>query len=85
MTQDTTQYLRFLREVARPALGCTDPICAAYAAAEAATLLETELEKAEITVSKNLFKNALDVFVPGTGAVGIPIAVACGALLETLN
>lgn len=80
MTQDVSQYLRFLKEIARPALGCTDPICAAYAAAEAAALLESKAEKIEITVSKNLFKNALDVFVPGTGAVGIPIAVASGAL-----
>ncbi len=80
MPQNTSQYLRFLREIAKPALGCTDPVCAAYAASQAARLLENKPSKVEITVSKNLFKNALDVFVPGTGAVGMPIAAACGAL-----
>ncbi|SDQ13978.1 L-serine ammonia-lyase, iron-sulfur-dependent, subunit alpha [Pseudovibrio sp. Tun.PSC04-5.I4] len=80
MTQDTSKYLRFLRAIAKPALGCTDPICAAYAAAEAAAMLNDKPTKVEIIASKNLFKNALDVFVPGTNAVGMPIAAACGAL-----
>ena len=63
-----------------PALGCTEPISLALAAATAAKYLGKTLERIEAKVSPNLMKNGLGVAVPGTGMVGLPIAAAIGAL-----
>ena len=63
-----------------PALGCTEPISLALAAATAAKYLGKTPERIEAKVSPNLMKNGLGVAVPGTGMVGLPIAVAIGAL-----
>ncbi|MBR1445758.1 MAG: serine dehydratase subunit alpha family protein [Alloprevotella sp.] len=62
-----------------PAIGCTEPVCVALAAARAAELLE-ERPPARVTVrlSANILKNAMGVGVPGTGMVGLPIAIALG-------
>lgn len=67
------------REVV-PALGCTEPISVALAAAIAAQKLTTKLEKIAVAVSPNLMKNAMGVGVPGTGMLGLPIAAAVGAV-----
>ena len=63
-----------------PALGCTEPISLALAAATAAKYLGKIPERIEAKVSPNLMKNGLGVAVPGTGMVGLPIAAAIGAL-----
>ncbi|WP_455488041.1 L-cysteine desulfidase family protein [Haemophilus sp.] len=63
-----------------PALGCTEPISLALAAATAAKYLGKTPERIEAKVSPNLMKNGLGVAVPGTGMVGLPIATAIGAL-----
>ena len=63
-----------------PALGCTEPISLALAAATAAKYLGKTPECIEAKVSPNLMKNGLGVAVPGTGMVGLPIAAAIGAL-----
>ncbi len=63
----------------RPALGCTEPISLALAAAVAAAELEGTVERVEAWVSPDLMKNGLGVTVPGTGMVGLPIAAALGA------
>lgn len=63
-----------------PALGCTEPISLALAAATAAKHLGKTPERIEAKVSPNLMKNGLGVAVPRTGMVGLPIAAAVGAL-----
>ena len=63
-----------------PALGCTEPISLALAAATAAKYLGKTPERIEAKVSPNLMKNGLGVAVPGTGMIGLPIAAAIGAL-----
>ena len=63
-----------------PALGCTEPISLALAAATAAKYLGKTPERIEAKVAPNLMKNGLGVAVPGTGMVGLPIAAAIGAL-----
>lgn len=63
-----------------PALGCTEPVSLALAAATAAKYLGKTPERIEAKVSPNLMKNGLGVAVPGTGMVGLPIAAAIGAL-----
>ena len=68
------------REVV-PAIGCTEPIAVALCTARAAELLDTQPEKIEVRLSANLLKNAMGVGIPGTGMIGLPIAVALGALV----
>ena len=68
------------REVV-PAIGCTEPIAVALCTARAAELLDMQPEKIEVRLSANILKNAMGVGIPGTGMIGLPIAVALGALV----
>lgn len=68
------------REVV-PAIGCTEPIAVALCTARAAELLDAQPEKIEVRLSANILKNAMGVGIPGTGMIGLPIAVALGALV----
>ena len=63
------------------AIGCTEPIAVALCTARAAELLDTQPEKIEVRLSANILKNAMGVGIPGTGLIGLPIAVALGALV----
>lgn len=64
------------REV-KPALGCTEPIAVAIAVARAADVWpELKVERVNVQVSANILKNAMGVGIPGTGATGLPMAVA---------
>jgi len=74
------QYKTIIKAVVKPALGCTEPIAAAYAAAVAAEMLSATPDKIIIHVSDNLYKNSMGVYVPGTGKIGLPIAASVGAL-----
>lgn len=74
------QFVRAVREEVKPALGCTEPVSLALAAATAATYLAGDIERIEAWVSPNLMKNGMGVTVPGTGMVGLHIAAALGAL-----
>ncbi|MBQ4140285.1 MAG: serine dehydratase subunit alpha family protein [Clostridia bacterium] len=72
-------YLNILREELVPAMGCTEPIALAYAAASARALLGRMPERVQVEVSGNLIKNAMGVTVPNTdGMRGIEAAVAAG-------
>ena len=64
-----------------PAIGCTEAIAVALCTARAAELLDTQPEKIEVRLSANILKNAMGVGIPGTGMIGLPIAVALGALV----
>ena len=65
-----------------PALGCTDPIACAYAAAAAAEQLPAPVEHMELTVDPGTFKNGAAVTVPHSeGAKGNVIAAAIGAVI----
>lgn len=71
------------REVV-PAVGCTEPVAVALAAARAADLLgipRDAVERVECRLSGNIIKNAMGVGIPGTGMIGLPIAVALGVLV----
>ncbi|MBV7317150.1 serine dehydratase subunit alpha family protein [Shewanella sp. NIFS-20-20] len=74
------QYIQIIHQVVKPALGCTEPIAAAYAAALARQELGCQPDRLEIQVSDNLYKNSMGVFVPGTGKIGLAIAAAAGAI-----
>lgn len=73
------QYLQILREELIPAMGCTEPIAMAYAAAKARAVLGAIPEKIDIVISGNIIKNVKSVVVPNTGGLkGIAAAVAAG-------
>ena len=72
-------YLQILREELIPAMGCTEPIAMAYAAAKARAVLGALPEKVDIVISGNIIKNVKSVVVPNTGGLkGIAAAVAVG-------
>ena len=64
-----------------PAIGCTEPMAVALCAAKAATVLGRRPERIEVLLSPNMLKNAMGVGIPGTGMIGLPIAVSLGALI----
>ena len=64
-----------------PAIGCTEPIAVALCTARAAETLGAEPERITVRLSANILKNAMGVGIPGTGMIGLPIAVALGALI----
>jgi len=73
------QYLQILREELIPAMGCTEPIAMAYAAAKARAVLGDIPEKIDIVISGNIIKNVKSVVVPNTGGLkGITAAIAAG-------
>ena len=88
-----TQFTQILREELIPAMGCTEPISIAYAAAKARALLGETPCKGTLEVSGNILKNAKSVTVPHTGGLrGVKSAVAAGVIagladaeLETLS
>lgn len=59
-----------------PATGCTEPGAVALCVAKAVETLGCEPETVTLKLSKNVFKNAMGVGIPGTGMIGLPIAVA---------
>ena len=64
-----------------PAIGCTEPMAIALCTAKAATTLGRRPERIEVFLSPNMLKNAMGVGIPGTGMIGLPIAVSLGALI----
>jgi L-cysteine desulfidase len=63
-----------------PALGCTEPVAVALAAARCRRLLGDVPDRITARVSANLYKNGMGVGVPGTGMIGLAIAAAIGAV-----
>ena len=72
-------YLAILKEELVPAMGCTEPICLAYAAAKAREVLGSMPKRVEIKASGNIIKNVKSVIVPNTkGMKGLKASVAAG-------
>ncbi len=68
------------REVV-PAMGCTEPIAVALCAAKCAEVLGKTPDKIILHLSANILKNAMGVGIPGTGMIGLPIAIALGVTI----
>lgn len=79
MTQE--EILSLMHHEVVPAIGCTEPMCVALCVAYATEALGGEPESIQVGLSANLLKNAMGVGIPGTGMVGLPIAIALGALI----
>lgn len=75
------QIIALIKQEVVPAIGCTEPIAVALCVAKATELLGQRPEKIKVLLSANILKNAMGVGIPGTGMIGLPIAVALGALI----
>ncbi len=76
-------YTEILRSELIPAMGCTEPISLAYAAAECRSLLGELPEKTIAECSGNIIKNVMGVTIPNTdGMKGIESAVASGIIIN---
>lgn len=74
-------YMRILEEELLVAMGCTEPIALAYAAAKARDVLNARPDKVLLQVSGSIIKNAKSVVVPNTGHMkGIVASVAAGII-----
>lgn len=74
-------YINILKEELVPAMGCTEPICLAYAAAKAREVLNAIPDRVEILASGNIIKNVKSVIVPNTnGMKGLKASVAIGII-----
>ena len=75
------QIIALVQREVVPAIGCTEPIAVALCVAKATETLGAKPEKIDVLLSANILKNAMGVGIPGTGMIGLPIAVALGALI----
>ena len=76
------QIIALIKREVVPAIGCTEPIAVALCVSKVAELLNHQKpEKINVQLSANILKNAMGVGIPGTDMIGLPIAVALGALI----
>ena len=75
------QIIALINREVVPAIGCTEPIAVALCVAKATEVLGKKPEKIQALLSANILKNAMGVGIPGTGMIGLPIAIALGALI----
>lgn len=75
------RIIRLIKQQVVPAIGCTEPVCVALCVARAVEELGAEPANVQVLLSANILKNAMGVGIPGTGMVGLPIAVALGAFI----
>ncbi|WP_308502863.1 L-serine ammonia-lyase, iron-sulfur-dependent, subunit alpha [uncultured Alistipes sp.] len=75
------QIIDLIHREVIPAIGCTEPIAVALCVARATETLGSVPERIAVRLSANILKNAMGVGIPGTGMIGLPIAVALGALI----
>lgn len=74
-------YIQILKEELVPAMGCTEPIALAYAAAKAREILGSIPDKVVIAASGSIIKNVKSVIVPNTNHLkGIPAAATAGII-----
>ena len=75
------QIIALIKREVVPVIGCTEPIAVALCVAKATETLGCHPENIKVFLSANILKNAMGVGIPGTDMIGLPIAVALGALI----
>lgn len=78
---ERTSIIALIKQEVIPAIGCTEPIAVALCVAKATEILGCKPHRIEAHLSANILKNAMGVGIPGTGMIGLPIAIALGALI----
>ena len=79
--EEREQIISLMQHEVVPAMGCTEPVAVALCAARTAELMGTLPERVEVELSMNVLKNAMGVGIPGTGMIGLPIAIALGMIV----
>ena len=75
------QIIALIKREVVPAVGCTEPMAVALCVSRATEGLGFIPEKITVLLSPNILKNAMGVGIPGTGMIGLPIAIALGAII----
>ena len=75
------QIIALMKREVVPAVGCTEPMAVALCVSRATEALGCHPEKIRALLSANILKNAMGVGIPGTGMIGLPIAIALGAIV----
>ena len=75
------QIIALIKREVVPAVGCTEPMAVALCVSRATEALGCRPEKITVLLSANILKNAMGVGIPGTGMIGLPIAIALGAII----
>lgn len=78
--EERNRIIELIKREVVPAIGCTEPMAVALCVARATELLGQTPVQIEARLSANILKNAMGVGIPGTGMIGLPIAIALGAL-----
>ena len=78
---ERNQIIALVKREVVPAIGCTEPIAVALCVARATETLGQTPTHISVKLSANVLKNAMGVGIPGTGRVGLPIAIALGSLI----
>lgn len=79
--EERKRIIQLIQREVVPAIGCTEPMAVALCVAKATELLGQRPEHIDTSLSANILKNAMGVGIPGTGMIGLPIAIALGALI----
>lgn len=78
---EKNRIIQLIKQEVVPAIGCTEPVAVALAVAKATETLGLFPSEIHVYLSANVLKNAMGVGIPGTGMIGLPIAIALGALI----
>ncbi|MBR0042108.1 MAG: serine dehydratase subunit alpha family protein [Bacteroides sp.] len=78
---ERNQIIALVKREVVPAIGCTEPIAVALCVARATETLGQTPAHISVKLRANVLKNAMGVGIPGTGMVGLPIAIALGSLI----
>jgi L-cysteine desulfidase len=83
ITKNMDNILKLLRNDVKPAVGCTEPVAIALAAAAAKSVLTGDIDDVSVKLSPNIYKNGMNVGIPGIDRTGLDVAAALGAVIGT--